>query len=95
MSTCNFEHLLQFVNNQLDPDRQLEVYDHLDRCGICRDAVCQISRDLNRALFIYCAHCAKQRVPRRHTEIARSGRAQISASVFTHSAMRRSAGRHQ
>ena len=29
MSACNFEHLLQFVNNQVDPDKQLEVYDHL------------------------------------------------------------------
>jgi predicted anti-sigma-YlaC factor YlaD len=48
MSTCNFEYLLQLVNNQLDVDKQLEVYDHLDRCDICRDAVYQISRDLNR-----------------------------------------------
>ncbi len=95
MSACNFEYLLQFVNNQLDPDKQLEVYDHLDRCDICRDAVCQISRDLNRALFIYCAHCAKHYVPRRQTETARSGRAQVSANVLARPAMRRSASRHQ
>jgi|WetSurMetagenome_2_1015567.scaffolds.fasta_scaffold572447_1 hypothetical protein len=78
MSECNFEHLLQLVNNQLGPDKQLEVYDHLKRCGICLDAVSQISRDLNRALFIYCAHCAKSCVPRRRTETAQPRRAQAS-----------------
>ncbi len=51
MSACNFECLLQFVNNQLDLDRQLEVYNHLDRCDICRDTVYQISRDLDKFLF--------------------------------------------
>jgi len=91
MSTCSFECLLQFVDDQLDPGKQLEVYDHLDRCDICRDAVCEISRDLHRALFIYCAHCAKHGAHRRQTETARSGRAQLSANALAHSAMRRSA----
>ena len=45
MNACNCEHLSQFVNEQVNPDKQLEVYDHLDRCDICRDAVHQISRD--------------------------------------------------
>ena len=93
MSECNFEHLLQLVSNQLGPDKQLEVYDHLNRCDICRDAVSQISRDLNRALFIYCTQCAKHYVPRRQTENARSGRALISANALARPAMRRSASR--
>jgi hypothetical protein len=29
MSARKLEHLLQFVNNQLDPDKQIEAYDHL------------------------------------------------------------------
>jgi hypothetical protein len=91
MSACNFECLLEFVNNQLDPDKQLEVYGHLYRCDICRDAVCQISRDLNRALFIYCAHCAKHYVPRLQTKIARSRRAHGRANVLARPTMRRSA----
>ena len=95
MSACNFEHLLQFVNNQLGSDEQLEVYGHLYRCDICRDAVCQISHDLNRSLFIYCAHCAKHYVPRRQMKTVRSGRTQISANVLAHPAMRRSASRQQ
>ena len=45
MNACNFEYLLQLINKQLDPDKQIEVYNHLDRCDICRDAVHQISRD--------------------------------------------------
>ena len=93
MSECNFENLLQFVNDQLDTDKQLEVYDHLNRCDICRDAVCEISRDLHRALFIYCAHCAKQYAPRRQTETARSGRAHISANALARPALRRNASR--
>ena len=95
MSACNFEYLLEFVNNQLDPDKQLEVYGHLYRCDICRDAVYQISRDLNRALFIYCAHCAKHDVPRLQTKTARSRRAQMSINVLARPVMRRSASRHQ
>ena len=93
MSACNFEHLLQFVNNKLDPNKQLEVYDHLDRCDICRDAVCQISSDLNRALFIYCAHCAKHYAPQSQMQTAGSGRVQVSANVLARPAMRRSASR--
>jgi hypothetical protein len=95
MSACNFEQLLQFVNNQLDPDKQLEVYDHLDRCDICRDAVCQISSDLNRALFIYCAHCARHYASRRQAEPAQFGRARVSSNALARPAMRNSASRPQ
>ena len=56
MRACNFEFLLQFVNNELDLDKQLDIYDHLDRCDICRDAICQISRDRDRSFFIYRAY---------------------------------------
>jgi len=53
MSACSFRRLLQLVNKQLDLDGQLKVYDHLDRCDICRDAVYQLSRDRDEAFFIY------------------------------------------
>ena len=59
MSACSFNRLLRFVNKQLDLDGQLELYDHLDRCDICRDAVCQLSRDRDEALFVYRAHRVK------------------------------------
>jgi hypothetical protein len=51
MNACSFEQLLQFLNKQLDLDGQLEIYNHLGRCVICRDAVYQLSRDRNGALL--------------------------------------------
>ena len=51
MKACSFEQLLLFLNSQLDLDNQLEVYNHLDRCEICRDAVYQLSRDRDGALL--------------------------------------------
>ena len=62
MSACSFNRLLQLVNKQLDLDGQLEVYDHLDRCDICRDAICQISRDRDKAFFIFRAYRVKPSV---------------------------------
>jgi predicted anti-sigma-YlaC factor YlaD len=70
MSACNFEYLLQLVNKQLDLDQQLEVYDHLDRCNICRDAIYQISRDLDAASFTHCAHREKPNAIRSNIERA-------------------------
>jgi predicted anti-sigma-YlaC factor YlaD len=49
MNACNFEYLLKLLKRQLDLDEQIEVYNHLDRCEICRDAVYQLSRDLHSA----------------------------------------------
>ena len=93
MSACNFEYLLQLVNNQLDLDKQLEVYGHLDRCGICRDAVFQISRDLDRLIFFYRAQCANHYALRRPIDAAGSGRAQMNANTPVRTAMRRSFNR--
>jgi predicted anti-sigma-YlaC factor YlaD len=59
MSACSFRRLLQFINKQLDLDGELKVYDHLDRCDICRDAVYQLSRDRDEAFFIYPAPCVQ------------------------------------
>ena len=95
MSACNFEFLLQFVQKQLDLDRQLEVFDHLGRCDICRDAVCQISRDLDGVLIIFCENNVKPNAMRRHINTARSGRAQMSANAFGQKPVRRSSKRLQ
>lgn len=77
MGACNFEYLLQFVKKQLDLDKQLEVYEHLDRCTICRDAVYQLSRDLAEVLFIYCIHDIKHYVFRRQIKRAWSRHMQV------------------
>jgi predicted anti-sigma-YlaC factor YlaD len=83
MSACNFECLLRFVNKQLDLDKQLEVYEHLDRCSICRDTVCQLSRDLAEVLFIYCVHGMKHYVFRRQIKRAWSMRARVIANALS------------
>jgi predicted anti-sigma-YlaC factor YlaD len=79
MRACNFECLLQFVNNELDLDKQLDIYDHLDRCDICRDAIFQISRDLDKLLFFYGAKGAKHAAVQHRTGMAMSEHAQVSA----------------
>ena len=70
MRACSFGRLLQFVNKQLDLDGQLEVYSHLDRCGICRDAIYQLARDQGKAFFLYRAYRAAPRNARRQIDEA-------------------------
>ncbi len=53
MTVCSIENLLKLLNKQLDLDGKLAVLDHLDMCEICRDMVYQISRNRDRALFVY------------------------------------------
>ncbi len=51
MINCSFHDLVFLLDRKLDLDKQLEVLEHLDRCSICRDAVYQITRDRDEALF--------------------------------------------
>ena len=95
MSACNFEYLLRFVNNELDLDKQLDVYAHLDRCDICRDAVFQISRDLDKLLFFYCAQCTKHTAIQHQPGMPRTEPAQMSANAYSRPANVRSSNRFQ
>jgi anti-sigma factor RsiW len=52
MSICSFKRLVMLLDKKLTLDEKLEVLSHLDSCKICRDAVYQISRDRDEALFI-------------------------------------------
>ncbi|NLV30159.1 MAG: hypothetical protein GXY47_03305 [Acidobacteria bacterium] len=52
MTTCSFRNLVLLLEDKLELDDKLEVLEHLDRCPICRDAVYQIARDRDEALFI-------------------------------------------
>ncbi len=51
--TCNFDKLVLYLDKKLDLDGQLEILEHLDDCDTCFDAVYQISRDRDDALFRY------------------------------------------
>jgi hypothetical protein len=52
MNECSFQKLVLLLDKKLDLDDQLDIMNHLDACKICRDAVYQISRDRDDALFI-------------------------------------------
>ena len=51
MSTCSFDKLLSLLDRQLDLDEQLQVFDHLDRCDICQEAVYLIARDRDWSIY--------------------------------------------
>lgn len=53
MYSCNFIRLVQLLDKNLDLNGRLEVLGHLDACEICREAIYQISRDRDRAFFIF------------------------------------------
>ena len=53
MDACSFKKLVQLLDNQLALDDKLEILNHLESCRICRDAVYQISRDRDEALFVH------------------------------------------
>lgn len=50
---CSFEKLIKLLDKQMSLNARLEVYDHLDHCHICRDAVFGISRDRDQDFFIF------------------------------------------
>lgn len=50
---CDFEKLYLYLNKDLDVETQSEVLDHLGKCEICCQAICQIARDQEAELFIH------------------------------------------
>jgi hypothetical protein len=52
MNTCSFKKLVEYLDRQLGMDDKLEVLTHLETCQICRDAIYQISKDRDEALFV-------------------------------------------
>ena len=56
MSACNFDTLLKLIDEQLDLDGKLDVYDHLDHCDNCRDAVYHLIRDRDESFYVPKTH---------------------------------------
>jgi len=53
MTACNFDKLLRLIDNELDLDSELELFEHLDWCETCRDAIYQLTRDRDSAFLVY------------------------------------------
>lgn len=52
MDRCSFDKLLQLLDRRLTTNEQLSVFDHLEKCDICRDTVYHIVRDRDEELRI-------------------------------------------
>ncbi|MDM7996954.1 MAG: zf-HC2 domain-containing protein [Acidobacteriota bacterium] len=49
---CDFDKLWLYLNNKLDAKAQMEILEHLSKCEICCQAICQVARDHEADLFI-------------------------------------------
>lgn len=46
---CNFERLIEYLERRLNTDSELEILQHLERCEVCFDTICELVRE--RAAF--------------------------------------------
>jgi hypothetical protein len=46
---CNFEKLIWYLERRMGTDGELEVLEHLEKCEICFDTICELVRE--RAAF--------------------------------------------
>ncbi|HYK90842.1 MAG TPA: hypothetical protein VE398_18860 [Acidobacteriota bacterium] len=53
VDVCSLEKLVLLLDRKLNLDTRLGVYDHLDRCWRCKEAVYRIARDRDQAYFIH------------------------------------------
>jgi predicted anti-sigma-YlaC factor YlaD len=53
MTPCSFDNLVKLLDKHLDLDAKLDVYDHLDNCDTCRDAIYHIKRDRDEAALLF------------------------------------------
>jgi len=53
MIACSFDNLIKLLDKKLELDSRLDVYDHLDNCDTCRDAIYHIKRDRDEAALLF------------------------------------------
>jgi hypothetical protein len=53
MTRCDFDKMVRYLDKQLNIDEKLELFDHLDHCDVCREAIYLLARDRDAALFVY------------------------------------------
>jgi len=53
MTRCDFDKMVRYLDKQLNIDEKLQLFDHLDQCDVCREAMYLLARDRDAALFVY------------------------------------------
>ena len=53
MGRCEFDRLVRYLDKQLNLDEQLELFDHLDHCDVCRETIYLLARDRDAAFFVF------------------------------------------
>ncbi len=53
MDGCSLEKLVLLLDKKLDLDTRLGIYDHLDRCYHCKDAIYRLVQSRDRKFLIY------------------------------------------
>ena len=51
--SCNYNNLVQFVENKLDLDCKLETLLHIEQCITCFDEVYKLKKDKDNKHFVY------------------------------------------
>ena len=59
MNGCSLEKLVLLLDRKLDLDTRLGVYDHLDRCFLCKETVYRLAKSRDRRFLIYRPGTAK------------------------------------
>lgn len=57
---CDFTMLIEYLERRLGTDTELEVLEHLERCEVCFDTICELVRE--RAAFRALRACPEMRI---------------------------------
>jgi hypothetical protein len=57
---CDFVRLIEYLERRLGADGELEVLEHLERCEVCFDTICELVRE--RAAFRALRSCPEVRI---------------------------------
>ena len=57
---CDFEKLIEYLERRMGTDGELEVLEHLEKCEVCFDTICELVRE--RAAFRALHSCGEMQI---------------------------------
>ena len=57
---CDFEKLIEYLERRMGTDGELEVMEHLEKCEVCFDTICELVRE--RAAFRALHSCGEMQI---------------------------------